>query len=206
MLKEAGINCGRFTLAPTRAEAEKAAQDLGFPVVMKIVSDQIIHKTEAGGLRLNIRNQAEAGAAFDELLASAKNYNAEAVIKGVLVTPMAPKGVEVIVGGLRDPQFGPVVMFGLGGIFVEIFKDVQFRLAPLNPKEALTLIKSIQAFPMLEGARGQKAVNLTALAGLIVAAGQYLADNGQVGEIDLNPVLCYDDQAEALDAVIGVTL
>ncbi len=204
MLAKAGLPCGRFVLAATRADAEKAAAKFGFPVVMKIVSDQIIHKTEAGGIRLNIQNTAEAGAAYDAIMANAKKYDPKAVLEGVLVCPMAPKGVEVIVGALRDVQFGPVIMFGLGGIFVEIFKDVQFRMAPLSRKDAMELIRSIQALPMLEGARGQEPVNLEALADLLVKTGQFIAEHDEVKEIDLNPVLCFGGQVEALDAVIGV--
>lgn len=204
ILQQYGVPAGQFSLAVSREDAEKIAESYGYPVVMKIVSDQIVHKTEAGGIRLNIRSGAEVIQWYDRLIANAEKYDPNAVIEGVLITPMVPDGVEVIVGGIRDAQFGPVLMFGLGGIFVDIFKDVQFRLAPLTKKEALSLIRSIQAFPILEGARGIQPVNLDALADLLVKTSDYLAENNTVKEIDLNPVVCYDGKIEALDAVISI--
>jgi len=204
LLKEAGLPCGEFALATSRQAAQEAAVRYGLPTVMKIVSEQILHKTEADGIKLNIQGEDEAGACYDKLIENAKRYNPDAVIEGVYVAHMVPNGVEVIVGGLRDVQFGPVIMFGLGGVFVEIFKDVQFRMAPLNKKEALALIQSIQAFPILEGARGQKPVNLDALAELIVSTSKFMAENDYVKEIDLNPIICYDNKIQVIDAVIGI--
>lgn len=204
ILRQYGIPTGQFSLAAGRKEAEEIAETYGYPLVMKIVSDQIIHKTEAGGIQLNIKNAAEVRKSYDQLITNAKNYDPGAVIEGVLITPMAPAGIQVIAGGMRDVQFGPVIMFGLGGIFVEILQDVQFRMAPVTKKEALSLIRSIRAFPVLAGARAQKPVNLDALADLLVKTSNFLADNDAVKEVDLNPVICYDDKVEALDAVIGV--
>ncbi|WP_434511413.1 acetate--CoA ligase family protein [Desulfitobacterium sp. AusDCA] len=204
ILQEYGLPTGYFALATSLKQAVEIAEEYGYPLVMKIVSDQIIHKTEAKGIKLGISNSEEAAAAYNELIANAKAYNPNAVIDGVMLSPMVPSGVEVIVGGLRDVQFGPVIMFGLGGIFVEIFKDVQFRMAPLKKKEALALIKSIKAFPMLNGARGKEPVNLDALAELLVKTGDYLTENENVKEIDLNPVICFDNQVRVLDASIGI--
>ncbi|HEY8891002.1 MAG TPA: acetate--CoA ligase family protein [Clostridium sp.] len=204
LLKEYGLPTGDYKLTSTKEQALKIAEGYGYPLVMKIVSDQIIHKTEANGIKLNVTSAQEVGQYYDELIRNAKSYNSDAVIDGVMISPMVPSGVEVIVGGLYDVQFGPVVMFGLGGIFVEIFKDVQFRMAPLTNKDALELIKSIKAFPMLNGARGRKSVNLDALADLIVNTGNYLSENKNVKEIDLNPVICFDNKVQVLDASIGV--
>lgn len=203
ILKQYGIPVGWYALAKSREEVASILREQRDPVAMKIISDDIVHKTEAGGVKLNIRGAEEGEAAWDVLLANAKAYKPDAKVEGVLVQRMVPKGVEVIVGGLRDVQFGPVIMFGLGGIFVEIFKDVQFRMAPLTPKEALDLITSIKAFPMLTGARGQAPVNLEALAELIVNTSEFLSENQDVKEIDLNPVICFAGNVQALDASIG---
>lgn len=204
LLKEYGLPMGEYDLATTKEEAIEIAENYGYPLVMKIVSDQIIHKTEAGGIKLNIGSKEEVEETFELLVYNAKKYDPDAVIDGVLVSPMAASGVEVIVGGLRDSQFGPVVMFGLGGVFVEIFKDVQFRLAPLSKDEALSLIRSIKGFPLLDGARGQQPVDINALAEVIVNIGNYLNENEDVREIDLNPLVCYPDGIQALDASVGV--
>lgn len=204
LLKEYGLPTGNYMLATDKKHAVKIAEDFGYPIAMKIVSDQIVHKTEAKGIKLNVTDANEVENTYDELIQNAISYNADAVIDGVLVSPMVPSGVEVIIGGLYDIQFGPVVMFGIGGVFVEIFKDVQFRMAPLTKKEAIDLIKSIEAFPMLDGARGKQPVNLDAIADIIVKLGDYMADNSDIKEIDLNPVSCFDNEVLILDASIGV--
>lgn len=204
LLKEYGLPTGNYMLATDKKHAVKIAENFGYPIAMKIVSDQIIHKTEAKGIKLNVADANEVENTYDELIHNARSYNADAVIDGVLVSPMVPSGVEVIIGGLYDIQFGPVVMFGIGGVFVEIFKDVQFRMAPLTKKEAIDLIKSIEAFPMLDGARGKQPANIEALADIIVKLGDYMADNSDIKEIDLNPVICFDNEVLILDASIGV--
>jgi len=204
LLRAYDIPTGEYELARTRDEAAEIGERFEYPLDLQIVSDQIIHKTEAKGIKLNVSGREEVSAAFDELVQNGKNYDKDAVIEGVLVSKMVPQGVEVIIGGIRDVQFGPVIMFGLGGIFVEIFKDVQFRMAPLDKTEALKLIRSIKAFPMLDGARGKEPVNLDALADLIVKTAQYIYENENVKEIDLNPVICYGNKVQALDAAIGV--
>ena len=162
MLKEYGLPTGDFILARNQDEAAKAADAMGYPAVMKIVSDQIVHKTEAKGIKLGVSTASEAKKVYDELVVNGKAYNKAAVIDGVMVSPMVPAGTEVIIGGLSDAQFGPVVMFGLGGVFVEVFKDVQFRMAPLTKKEALQTIQSINAIHMLNGARGKEPANMDA--------------------------------------------
>lgn len=202
-LKKYGMPMGNFSLAKTEDDLKEKLKEVNFPLVMKIVSDQIIHKTEAGGVKLNVGSEEEAVEAFHELIKNGKNYDPNAEIEGVFVSEMVPKGVEVIIGATRDKQFGPVVMFGLGGIFVEIFKDVEFRMAPIAEMEALELMNSIQASPMLDGARGMKPVNKEELANFIVQLGNFMVENPDVVEIDLNPVICYDNKVESLDASIG---
>lgn len=203
-LRDARLPTGDFTLAATAEAAVAAAEGYGYPVVMKIVSDQIVHKTEAGGVRLGVMGAEEARTAFETLVQNGKRYKSDAVIDGVLVSPMVPPGVECIVGGLRDAQFGPVVMFGLGGVFVEIFKDVKFRMAPVTKQEAIKTIRAIQGFPMLDGARGRQKANLDALAAVLVRVSEYLSAHEEVKELDLNPVVCYDDKVQLLDASIGI--
>lgn len=202
MLAQCGIDSGEYALAKSRDEAVAITNKYGRPVVMKIVSDQIPHKTEAGGVALSVSGPVEAASQFDKLMDNARKYDPKAILEGVLIAPMLPSGVEVIVGGLRDPQFGPVVMFGIGGVFVEIFKDVQFRMAPLTEAEALAMIREVRGLPMLQGARGQKPVNLAVLAELIVKVGNCLLDNAEIKELDLNPVLCTEERILPLDASI----
>lgn len=204
MLKEYGLPTGDFILVKNQEEAAKAAAAMGYPVVMKIVSDQIVHKTEARGIKLGINSASEASKVYEELIANGKAYNKSAIIDGVMVAPMVPAGTEVIIGGVSDAQFGPVVMFGLGGVFVEVFKDVQFRMAPLTKKEALRTIRSIRAFPMLNGARGKEPANLDALSDLFVKVSEYMADHPEVKEIDLNPVSCFGNNVQILDASISI--
>lgn len=203
ILKEYGLPSGEYALAKTKGEAVEIAEAYGYPLVMKIVSDKIIHKTEAKGIKLNVANKEEVEMYFDEIIQNGKEYNKEAFIDGVIISPMVAKGVEVIVGGLQDVQFGPVIMFGLGGIFVEIFKDVEFRMAPLIKSEAIEMIKSIKAYPMLTGFRGMEPVNIDALADVLVQTGNLINENRKIKEIDLNPVICFKKKVQVLDASIG---
>ncbi|HCJ57862.1 MAG TPA: acetyl-CoA synthetase [Clostridiaceae bacterium] len=204
VLRDYGLPTGEFYLAKSKEEAVAFSQKVGYPVVLKIVSDQIIHKTEAKGIKLNLKADEEVIEGYNEILSNAREYDEKAVIDGVLVSKMLPGGIEVIVGGLRDAQFGPVVMFGLGGVFVEVFKDVQFRMAPLKKNEAADLIRSIKAYPMLTGFRGMKPVNMEALAEVLVQTGNLMHENNKIKEIDLNPVICYEGKVKVLDASIGL--
>ncbi|WP_353095973.1 acetate--CoA ligase family protein [Tissierella praeacuta] len=203
LLKEYGVPVGEYKLAASKEEAIEIAEDFGYPLVMKIVSDQIIHKTEAKGIKLNVQSAEEIGMFYEELIQNGKNYDPNAVIEGVIISKMVPSGIEVIIGALRDQQFGPVVMFGLGGVFVEVFKDVEFRMAPLTKHEAIDLIKDIKAYSMLTGIRGMEPVNIDTLADVLVQIGKLIFENENIMEIDLNPLICYDGKIQALDAVIG---
>ncbi len=186
----------------TTEEAKHAASSIGYPVVLKVVSPDILHKTDAGAVRLNICNDKELEQAYNEILANSKRYNSQARIEGILVCKQATPGIETIIGGKVDPQFGPVIMFGLGGIFVEIFKDVVFRVAPITLNEARTMIKSIKGYPLLVGARGKMSVSIEALAGAIVKVSQLMLDNPEIQEVDLNPVNAYEQSIIVLDARI----
>jgi acetyl-CoA synthetase (ADP-forming) len=204
LLSEYDVSIPPYRLATSENEAADYAHELGYPVAMKIASPDILHKTDAGGVKLNIHNAAEARSAFCALQESAREYDPDARISGALVTPMVPQGVEVIVGMTRDPQFGPVVMFGLGGIFVEIFKDVSFRVTPFDRDEARSMIEEIKAYPILKGARGEKTKDIDAITDLIMKVASFSDDFDEVRELDLNPVFAYEDGLSVVDACIVI--
>ena len=189
--------------ARTAREAADAAADLGFPVVLKVLSADILHKSDIGGVRLGVADRAAAETAFDEILAAARTAQPDAAIDGCLVAPMVTGGVETILGVQRDPVFGPIVMFGLGGIFVEALKDVTFRAAPFDEAEARAMIREIAAFPVLTGLRGQPPADLDALAAALSRLSLFAAANAATIEsLDLNPFLVRPSGALALDAVL----
>ncbi|MEU6117061.1 acetate--CoA ligase family protein [Streptomyces sp. NPDC047117] len=189
-------------LATTADEAVALADRIGFPVAMKIVSPQILHKTDAGGVRIGVASVAEVRTAFTEIVANAKAYDPEAGITGVQVQQMVPTGQEVLVGAVTDPTFGKVVAFGLGGVLVEVLKDITFRLAPAGHDDALSMLDSIKAADVLNGVRGGKAVDREALAGLIVKVSRLAADFPEIAEVDLNPVFATEDGVIAADVRI----
>jgi acetate---CoA ligase (ADP-forming) subunit beta len=202
ILEEAGIPTARAQLAAGRDQAIAAAQKLGFPVVLKVLSPEISHKSDVGGVRLNLRSVEEVGAAFDEIVAAARRAEPKAKIEGVSVQKMAAPGVEVIMGMTKDAQFGPVLMFGLGGVFVEVLKDVAFRIVPLEPRDARQMIREIQGFPVLEGVRGQPPADLAALESMLLRLSAFVEEHPEIAELDLNPVFAYKDGALAVDARI----
>jgi len=202
VLAEYGIPVLDHRLARSPEEAGEMAAGIGFPAAMKVVSPDVIHKSDAGGVKLGIDSPAAAAEAFAAIEQAVGKAVEGARIEGVLITPMASGGVEVIAGMVRDPQFGPAVMFGLGGIFVEILKDVAFEIAPVSREEAERLVKSIKGWPLLAGARGSKPCDLESLCSIITGLSRLALDLDEVKEIDLNPVLAGPDGARALDARI----
>ena len=204
VLHEAGIPVALSVLAPDAKTAVEAAEKTGFPVVMKVVSPDVAHKSDVGGVRLGLESKEDVEQAFDEIMAAVKAAQPDASIEGVAVQKMAPAGIEVIVGMSKDPQFGPVMMFGLGGVFVEVLKDVAFRIVPLEPKDAREMVREIKGFAVLEGVRGQPAADLGALENLILRVSEFTEGHPEVEELDLNPVLAYSDGALAVDARIVV--
>ncbi len=186
----------------TREEAECAAAGFGSPVALKIVSPQVVHKTDVGGVRLNLEGGEAVGRGYEELFRDVGRAVAGAELQGALVVPMAPPGPEVIVGVVRDAQFGPAVMFGLGGVFVELFQDVSFRVAPFEVEVALDMIKETGAYRLLQGMRGETPKDLASLAQLLVNVSQVAARYPQIREIDLNPVRLYERGYSILDARI----
>jgi len=206
LMKEIGITTPDFKVAKNSKEAIKAASEIGFPIVMKILSPQIIHKTDAGGVKLNINSEKEAEKAFKEILANAKKYDSKAEIKGVLIEKMVKPSTEIIIGVTRDPTFGPAIMFGLGGIFVELLKDVSFRIAPIKTEDAQEMIHEIKALPMLQGFRGGPNVKLELIVDVLMKISQLSIDYiDDILEIDLNPIFAYEDKILAVDARIILT-
>jgi acyl-CoA synthetase (NDP forming) len=205
LLKEAGVPVASTTLATTRDEAQAQAEAAGYPVVLKVVSPDIAHKSDVGGVKLNLRDKDAVGAAFDEIVANSKKAVPDARILGVAVQYMAPQGTEVIVGMTTDPQFGPVMMFGLGGIMVEVLKDVSFRLVPLAEKDADQMINEIKGRPVLAGVRGQPPSDVAALKQTILKVSEFVQQHPEVRELDLNPVFAYPDGALAVDARIVIS-
>jgi acyl-CoA synthetase (NDP forming) len=202
ILAEAGIPIADAQLAATREKAVAAARQIGLPVVLKIVSPDISHKSDVGGVKLNLGSEEEVAAAFDEIVAAARRAESEATVLGVSVQKMARPGVEVIMGMTMDPQFGPVLMFGLGGVFVEVLKDVAFRIVPLEPRDARQMIRDIKGFPVLEGFRGQEPADLAALEDMLMRLSAFVEEHPEIQELDLNPIFAYKDGALAVDARI----
>ncbi len=200
-----GIPLPAEGLATSASEAAEIAGKIGFPVVMKIVSADILHKTEAGGVKIGVKDASEAAAAYDEIVAAAKAYQADAAIDGVQVQEMGPAGAqEVIVGAVTDPSFGKLVAFGLGGILVEVLKDITFHLAPASQAEAHGMLSAIAAAEVLDGVRGAEAVDKDAIAGIIADVSNLISDFPEIQEMDLNPVFATPDGATAVDALITV--
>ena len=201
-----GLPLPESRLAESRGAAVRAAKAIGYPVVMKIASPQIIHKSDAGGVRVGLGSDAEVKAAFDEITASAKKYDPEAEIRGVMVVEMVSGGTEVIVGSKREPGMGPVVMFGMGGIYVEVLKDVTFRLAPVTGAEAASMVSGIRMGRMLEGVRGQAPSDTARLTECIQRLSQLVTSFPEISELDMNPVLVLERGrgCRVLDVRIGL--
>jgi acetyltransferase len=201
-----GIPLPRSEFAPDADAAAKAAADVGYPVVLKISSDDILHKSDAGGVRLGLESEEEVRQAFNDVMDSAREYKPDADLDGVLIQEEARSGREVIIGVNRDPQFGPVIMFGLGGIYVEVLKDVVFRVAPLTARDAEQMIEGIRSAQILQAFRGQPKADLGALADCLLRVSQLAVDYPQIAECDLNPLFVYPEGegVMALDVRFGL--
>ena len=197
----------KSTLAKNENEAVKTAKKIGYPVVMKIASPQIIHKSDAGGVKVNLTNDSEIKNAFKEIIKNAKKYNKKAEIKGVLIVEMVKGGKEMIIGSKQEPGMGPVIMLGMGGIYVEVLKDVTFRLAPVTNKEADDMISEIKMQKILEGVRGEKPSDKAKLSECIQRLSQLVSDFKEIKELDMNPVLVLEKGkgCKILDVRIGLS-
>jgi acyl-CoA synthetase (NDP forming) len=194
LISKYDIPVGDYKLVNNAKEAVDFANSIGYPVVAKAMSPDIVHKTEAGVIKLNLKSAEEVENAYSEIIDNAMNYNPNAKITGVNVQKMAENGVvEIIIGSMRDTNFGPVLMFGLGGIFVEIFKDVSYRVCPITKEEANKMIRSIKAFPLLDGYRGQPKADINTLVDTITKCCKLLEENPEISELDLNPVIMFED-------------
>jgi len=199
-----GIPVPQEGVAKSAAEAARLASQMGFPVVLKIVSPEILHKTEAGGVLVGVKSAADVEQGYATIMANARKYNAKANLVGVQVQQMVQGGQEVIIGAVTDPSFGKLVAFGLGGILVEVLKDVTFRLAPTSHEDALAMLDSIAAAQVLKGVRGTEAVNREALALMIERVSRLVSDFPEIGELDLNPVFASAKGAIAADVHIVI--
>ncbi len=201
-LKKLGVPLDRAGLARTVEEARNLARRMGYPVVLKVVSPQIIHKTDVGGVRVNILNDRELASAFRDMMQRVKKAAPEARIKGVLVEEMVRGGIELIIGSSLDPQFGRMIMLGLGGVFVEVFKDVVFRLVPITRVDAQEMISELKGRALLEGIRGTTPVNTTRLAEILLKVSKGLERHHEISELDINPLIATDAGFKAVDARI----
>jgi acetyltransferase len=195
-----GAPVTRDQLAGTADEAVEIAKKIDGDVVLKIVSPDILHKSDAGGVKIKLRSGKDVRKAFGEIMQSAQAFDPGANIRGVLVCPMAAEGVEVIIGTKYDDQFGPVIMYGLGGIMVEILKDVSFRVLPITPTNARKMIEQTKSYPILNGARGKPPLDTRALRKLLMLCSEIVESYPEILEMDLNPVIVHDKGLSIVDA------
>jgi acetate---CoA ligase (ADP-forming) subunit beta len=199
---EYGVNVTKFKVANNDREAAEFAEKIGYPIVLKIVSPDIIHKTDAGGVIVNLKTKEDVKASFCTILENVKKFKPDARIEGILVQEMAPKGIEVIVGSVKDAQFGQTLMFGLGGIFVELLKDVTFRVAPITEAEAAEMVVGVRAYPLLNGYRNTPAADVNAIVNVLMSISKLIMDHPEIKELDLNPVMAYPNGTKTVDARI----
>jgi acetyl-CoA synthetase (ADP-forming) len=202
ILDSIGIPTPASGIAKGLEEAKGIAESIGYPVVLKVISPQIIHKTDYGGVIVGVKNKLELKRDYSRIIENIKRNAPEAEVIGILIEKMVSPSTEVIIGGLRDSQFGPAIMFGLGGIFTEILKDVSFRLAPITKEEGLSMMEELKGHPLLIGYRGSKPIDRKSLSNAIVAISMLIAEIEEIQEIDLNPVFVYPEGIAAVDARI----
>jgi len=203
IMRAYGIPIPAYDTAKSGDEAVAKARKIGYPVVLKILSKDIVHKSDAGGVKINLKDDSEVRRAFQEIMDNARKYGSERSIqvdlsRGVLVSDFADQGTEVIIGVTRDPQFGHALMFGLGGIFVEVLKDVTFRLIPMTESDAREMVGEIKAAKILDGVRGQAPRDVDALVNVIIAVSRMVKENPEIVELDCNPTFLYDKGKGAL--------
>jgi len=200
--REYDIPVTRFALAKNEGEAVKFADEIGYPIVLKIVSPDIIHKSDVGGVVVDLKDAKDVRNAYNQILKNVEKHDAKARIVGMLIQEMAPSSTEVIVGAIKDPQFGPTVMFGLGGIFVEVLKDVTFRIAPITEDDACEMISEVKAYPLLKGYRNMPPADTEAIAEILLDTSRLVTDHSEIKELDLNPIMVYKKGAITVDARI----
>ena len=202
ILEEAGISCTTTVLAETKEKAVSISEEMGYPVVLKVSSVDITHKSDSGGVKVNLNNRGEVEQAYDEIMKSCRAYAPDAHIEGVSVQIMAKMGTEIIMGMVKDPSFGPVVMFGLGGVLVEVLKDVSLRIVPIEKEDAEEMTSEIKGKKLLEGYRGQDPADIPCLQDMLLKLSDFVNKTPDIEEIDMNPVFAYKDGAVVVDARI----
>ena len=195
LLREFGVPAPKFEIVKSAEEAAKAGAGIGFPVVMKIISPQIIHKSDAGGVIVGVTGKDAARDAYNKIVESAKAYNPDAKIEGIIVEEMANPGLELILGGKTDPAFGKVITFGMGGTLVELMKDVTLRILPVDEEDIRTMVKEINAYPLISGYRGMKPKDEETLVEIIKNVARFFEENANVKEFDINPLRLYEEGA-----------
>ncbi len=200
LLRAYGIKVPEARRATGAKEAVRIAEEIGWPVAMKVLSPDILHKSDAGGVKLGLNDSIQIKRAFEEIMKSAEKVTDRSRILGTIISPMVPPGQECIVGMVRDHQFGPVIMFGLGGIFVEVLKDVSFRVAPVAQEDIDAMVKEIKGFKILAGTRGEKPKDIRAIKDIIARMSQMVVDHPEIQEVDLNPVIVHEEGASIVDA------
>lgn len=200
LVGDAGIPVTVPHLATSPQQATSLAQEIGFPVVLKVESPDIVHKSDVGGVVLSIDSPDQVSVAFASIMDSVTREAPNATVRGISVQRMAPPGIEVIIGVSTDPQFGHVVMFGLGGILVEMLRDVSFRVVPITSRDAHQMVREVKGYRLLQGFRGQPPADLDALREALVGVSRLVEENPEIMEMDLNPVLAYPDGIVAVDA------
>ena len=203
LLGAAGLPFPVYRHVTTARDAIDAAEEIGYPVALKIISEDVLHKSDIGCVKLGLNAPDAVARAFDEVIANARKFKRDARITGALLSKMEESdGVEVIIGGLNDPTFGPTLMFGLGGVYVEVMRDISFRVCPINPDDADQMIRELQGFPLLTGIRGGKPVNLESLRAALLNVSTFLIENPSIAQLDLNPVKVHERGLSVLDARI----
>jgi acyl-CoA synthetase (NDP forming) len=205
LLRAYGVSLPPAEFVRSPAEAAAASIGLGFPLAMKVVSPDIVHKSDAGGVKLNLKDEEAVVRAFGEIVERASSVTTQARVLGSMLSPMAPGGQECILGMIRDNQFGPVIMFGLGGIFVEVLKDVSFRVAPMTEQDLDDMIQEIKGYRLLTGIRGEKAKDIGAIKEILAKLNEIAVDNPEIREIDLNPVIVHEQGASIVDSRVILT-
>jgi len=203
LLEQAGILVAPFVVARDVASATEAGRTIGFPIVMKILSPDIVHKSDVGGVVTGLRDEGEVSQAFHRMMAQVRGKRPDARIDGVIIEKMI-EGVEVAVGVTRDPQFGPVLMFGLGGIFIEVLKDISFRLIPIDPQDAEEMIEEVKGYPLIKGYRGRQG-DLKSLRDLLLKVSNFITHHPEITEMDLNPVITSPSGSVVADIRIRIS-
>jgi acyl-CoA synthetase (NDP forming) len=202
ILIEAGINCVDTRLAFDKGQAVAASEEIGYPVVLKVSSVDITHKSDAGGVKLGLQDRDAVERAFDDIMDSCRAFSSDADIEGVAVQGMAKPGTEIIMGMIKDANFGPIVMFGLGGVLVEVLEDVAFRIVPIGMADAVEMTNELKGKRLLEGYRGQAPANVHILQEMLLRLSDFVNATPGIEEIDMNPVFAYQDGATVVDARI----